>query len=149
MKSYEAVASLTHYSQGRLVCNRTGKFRDTTKQTAGYAACKASVNGKVYRDLVHRVIWFMHHGIIPDGMEIDHIDRDKLNNSIENLRLVTREGNCHNINSVGVYFNLKRNKWVGYITESGKQRNLGSYDTIIDARAVYIKEKQRIQSKLY
>ena len=45
----------------------------------------------------HRIIWEMHHGPIPEGMEIDHINHVTDDNRIENLRLVTRKENCKNI----------------------------------------------------
>ncbi len=41
----------------------------------------------------HRVIWEAVHGQIPDGLEINHIDGDKHNNSLSNLELVTRSEN--------------------------------------------------------
>ena len=37
----------------------------------------------------HRVVFEMLVGEIPDGVQIDHVDRDRANNRIENLRLVT------------------------------------------------------------
>lgn len=52
------------------------------------------VNGRL--TLVHRVIWELLNGEIPDGMFIDHIDQDKTNNDISNLRVVTRAGNNQN-----------------------------------------------------
>lgn len=54
------------------------------------------VEGKL--KLVHRVIWEMFNGEIPDGMFVDHKDQDKLNNRISNLRLVTKAGNNQNQN---------------------------------------------------
>ncbi len=45
---------------------------------------------------VHRVIWELTHGVIPDNYVIDHIDGDSLNNSIDNLRAVSSETNSRN-----------------------------------------------------
>lgn len=148
MKPYEAIASKVTYVDGRLVCNRTGNYRDTTLMTSGYAACKCGINGVVYRDSAHRVVWYLHNGLIPEGMEIDHINRDRLDNRIENLRLVTRAGNCHNTNSVGVYFDANTSKWYSNICVKGKQRRIGTFDTIIDARAAYLAAKSEINLTL-
>lgn len=45
---------------------------------------------------VHRLIWFFVHGEIPEGFEIDHIDGNRQNNRIDNLRCVKREINQRN-----------------------------------------------------
>lgn len=55
------------------------------------------VKGKAY--LLHRVIWMINFGDIPEGLMIDHIDGDKGNNKISNLRTATRAQNIWN--SVG------------------------------------------------
>lgn len=47
---------------------------------------------RLYRR-VHRIIWETYYGIIPNEMTIDHIDMNKENNSISNLRVLTREEN--------------------------------------------------------
>ena len=47
--------------------------------------------------LAHGVIWEMHNGPIPSGMEIDHINRVKTDNQIENLRLVSSVVNHRNM----------------------------------------------------
>lgn len=46
--------------------------------------------------LLHRVVWQLFYGDIPDGFHIDHIDGDKTNNKIENLRCIPREKNIRN-----------------------------------------------------
>lgn len=45
---------------------------------------------------VHRIIYEMHFGKIAEGYFIDHIDGDKQNNLLENLRVVTRSVNSRN-----------------------------------------------------
>ena len=43
----------------------------------------------------HRVIWVAFNGKIPDGLQINHIDENKANNSLENLELVTCKENIN------------------------------------------------------
>ena len=44
---------------------------------------------------VHRLVWQNFVGEIPDGLEIDHLDGNPRNNSIENLQLLSRRDNTH------------------------------------------------------
>jgi len=55
---------------------------------------------KLFRDDGKRIIWYVsrfiylaHIGEIPEGFEIDHIDGNRSNNSITNLRILTRKQN--------------------------------------------------------
>lgn len=85
---------------------------------------------------VHRIIWEMHNGPIPQGMQVDHINQDKLDNRLENLRLATRSQNNHNSSRLGgkskykgVYkAHWKEGKWFAKLTIGGKQVYVGSYD---------------------
>lgn len=44
----------------------------------------------------HRLIWIYHNGDIPEGMVVDHIDKDRANNKLKNLRLLTyQQNNLH------------------------------------------------------
>jgi len=63
----------------------------------GYKVCKSKRFPQ--QMFVHRMIWVMHNGSIPSGMVIDHIDINPTNNSINNLRCVTRSENS--INTLG------------------------------------------------
>lgn len=58
----------------------------------GYLLC--SLFNKTFK--VHRLIWILLNGEIPDDIEIDHKDRNRQNNRIENLRLVTKFENAQN-----------------------------------------------------
>lgn len=75
------------------------------------------------RHKVHRVVWQMRNGEIPDGMQIDHINGVKHDNRIENLRLVTGKENAKNRSRLstntsginGVCWQYSRLKWQAYI----------------------------------
>lgn len=66
---------------------RTGELyrRGTLKKESGYR--RIYVGPKVYYE--HRIIWEMHNGPIPDGMQVDHINGVRDDNRIENLQLLT------------------------------------------------------------
>lgn len=102
----------------------------------GYLTFK--FNGR--RLKVHRVIWELHNGKIPDGMEIDHINHKRDDNRIENLRIVSRDDNMRNKsiykNSSSGYCGVclrSSGKWFAYIQNKSKQVSLGQFDTIEEA----------------
>ena len=68
-----------------------GKVAGSTDK---YGYCLVVLLGKSHK--AHRILWEMANGPIPEGMQIDHIDRNKGNNSRTNLRLVTHSQNMHN-----------------------------------------------------
>jgi hypothetical protein len=84
--------------------------------------------------LVHRIIFAMHHGYLP--AEVDHIDGDKSNNRIENLREVTRSQNQMNKGRNGqnksgcknVYF--YRNKWGVKLVVNKKSLFIGVFESL-------------------
>lgn len=54
------------------------------------------VRNKKRKHLVHRVIWEMFYGEVPKGLVVDHINRDRSDNKISNLRLLNYEESAHN-----------------------------------------------------
>lgn len=98
----------------------------------------------------HRVIFALHHGYFPDM--IDHIDRNKLNNKIENLRGTNHQLNALNSNLrkdssslfTGVTYKKDKKRWRAYIKEDYVQKHLGYFDTreqAAEARANYLEKK--------
>ena len=89
--------------------------------------------GKPYR--AHRIAWFLHYGEQPPYI-IDHIDRNRSNDKIENLRVVTDSENRSNAPFIGV---SKRpsGKFRARIMHNGTRLILGTFDTFEQARAVY------------
>ena len=70
-------------------------------------------------------------------MELDHINHQRDDNRLENLRVVTRKQNCRNLSLpkkntsgvVGVTFDNSLKKWKSQINIDGKNMNLGSFST--------------------
>ena len=92
----------------------------------------------------HRIIWEMIKGSIPEGFEIDHIDRDPWNNRVSNLRLATPSQNgCNKTmqsNNTTGYKGVSRfnHKWYrATISFNKKQRTIGYYDTPEKAYEAY------------
>jgi hypothetical protein len=91
---------------------------------------------------VHRLVWLYHNDYIPCLAEIDHIDRDKLNNQIENLRLVTCRQNMQNraLGSTGirgVSWNKRIGRYQARVTVKGVIKSLGYFDCPHEAGAKY------------
>lgn len=105
--------------------------------------CKVNLKGSPVS--YHRLVWILHHEQdVPDGLQIDHKNGDKLDNSIENLRALTCRDNTLNQKKHregklgGCSFNKQAKKWQAAIWIDGKTRNLGYFNTEADAHAKYM-----------
>ena len=103
-----------------------------------------SPDGKMQKS---RFIWLIVHSSLPTG-DIDHIDRNRDNNKLENLRDITHQENCINTahtDSGGAYFknDKPRNKpWCARIRlPDGTRKILGHYATKAEANAAYMKAR--------
>lgn len=72
--------------------NRNGDYVRAGFETSGYYA--VSFKGSTYK--IHRVVWLLNDGSIDTSKVIDHIDGNKLNNNISNLRIVDHSMNSKN-----------------------------------------------------
>ena len=109
-----------------------------SKHNKGYLATR--IHGKAY--LVHHVVWIMHNGPIPDGLEIDHFNGIRTDNRIENLRVMTRKENSQNTrHSKGVYWAHWTKRWRVCPQINGKQKHIGYFDNYDEARQAYLTEK--------
>ncbi len=108
----------------------------------GQGYCHVNFNGTMV--FYHTIIWILSTGNdIPEGMQIDHINGDKLDNRIENLRLVTTRRNQQNQKKhragqlVGCYFNKSKGEYQAQIKIGGKLIYLGLYKTEQEAHKAY------------
>jgi hypothetical protein len=92
--------------------------------------------------LAHRLAWLYIYGCLPK-CDIDHIDENKSNNAIANLRLATRSQNMQNVSKAnknnlqgfrGVYFNKNTHRYMASIWIDGKSKHLGYFECIEEAK---------------
>jgi hypothetical protein len=107
------------------------------------------VKGTKY--LAHRLTWIYFNGDIPEGLDIDHINRTPSDNRIENLRVATRKENIQNTKPRtvanpsgyrGVLWIEQCQRWRASIQVNGKRKYLGHYKTAEEAAAAYEKADQ-------
>lgn len=129
------------HSRTVIIGNKVGNM-----DSKGYL--RMCINYKEFR--LHRIIFLMHHGYLPEF--IDHIDGNKTNNRIGNLRPATKSENAKNTqlnakNKSGfknVSWSKSANKWAVQMSIDGKNTNCGLFDDINDAS----KEAERLR-KIY
>lgn len=132
--------------------NRVGNIRAGaiagSKGPAGYIAICVMKE----RHGAHRLAWLYVHGVFPDG-EIDHINGDKSDNRICNLRDVSHTQNTQNIRvahrrnkstgALGVCRSKTKSvRYYSTILVNGKAKCLGSYGTVEEAHSAYLKAKR-------
>jgi hypothetical protein len=114
---------------------------------------RVSISNKVY--LEHRIIWIYFNGLIPKGMFIDHINQNKKDNKIENLRLCTRSQNQYNRGAYknntsgykGVSFNKSLQKYSAQMRVNDVKKHLGYFDTVELAKQAYDLKAIEIQKE--
>jgi hypothetical protein len=107
---------------------------------------KVRLNGSKYQ--AHRIIWKMAYNEEPKGF-VDHIDGDRSNNNLKNLRVVDHKENSKNRGKsknntsgfTGVSWNKKLEKWVVNIKINGVLKYLGCFDNI--EQAVQVRKNEQ------
>lgn len=104
------------------------------------------------RYAAHRLAWFYVHGKWPVG-QIDHIDGNRLNNRMSNLREATQLENSQNSYKpsknnksgfLGVHKPKNSNKWIAMIRSNGRNHYLGQFLSAEDASKAYIEAKKQL-----
>jgi hypothetical protein len=95
--------------------------------------------------LAHRIVWAVAYGVWPSN-EVDHVNMDRADNRISNLREADHSENNRNRsvqsnNTSGrkcVSWHKRAGKWRAHIVLHGKQRHLGLFATADEAYAAYL-----------
>lgn len=123
--------------------HRVGQSAGGIDTSTGYRV--VGLGGKIH--YAHRIAWALHHGAWPDV--IDHINGDKLDNKIENLRSVTQMENAKNARlgrnnssgANGVGFDKRSNKWRARIMAGYRE----VYSALFDQKEDAIKARESAQ----
>jgi len=123
---------------------RTGKMKKLKPgiNSTGYPNVVLSKDGKKKGKLVHRLVAQAYLPDFCEELQVDHIDRDKLNNNLSNLRMVTNQQNAFNTNAKGYSWYKPTQKWVAHIMKDYKLYNLGYFLKEEDARQAYLDAKE-------
>ena len=152
----ERLRELLHYDSD------TGVFRWATSRGRKYCGGEVAgspcgkgylqirVDNRLYK--AHRLAWLHVKGAWPSN-QIDHIDGNKSNNAIANLREANHSQNGQNKRRVrpdsksgimGVTWVQSREKWRAYIRIEGKLKQLGYFDSKERAGAAYLEAKAKL-----
>jgi len=109
----------------------------------GYHQINLCKDGKIETYLVHRLVAQAFLDDYSEDLQVDHIDGNKLNNKLENLRMVTGQKNQWNRRGAkGYCWNKRAEKWMARIALNSKNKYLGSFDTEAEAREAYLEAKK-------
>jgi hypothetical protein len=150
LELFEYRDGILYWKISKAFCIQRGDVAGTIN-SKGYHV--TSINYKPR--LNHRLVFLMHHGYLPKM--IDHIDGDKLNNRIENLRPANPFENACNSKLrsknksgyPGVSWSSQSGKWKVTIQIAGKKMHVGFYTSLEEAGKVSIEIRKENHGEFY
>lgn len=121
----------------------------------GYMEAGLNLGGKIVQVRIHRVIWTYFNEEIPEGVQINHRDGNKINNSLENLELATPKENIQH--ALNIIKTIKKH-WKSKLSKLNKQdyilmkdmlkKNVPSWEiirTVKTSRSVFYRIRSAIK----
>lgn len=147
MEIWCPIQNYPHYyisSYGRAYSDKNKKMLKATKDTNGYLRISLYKN-KIKKDYSISRLVGLHFIPNEQNKQIDHIDRNPLNNNVNNLRWVSHTENQRNRNKqqncsskyIGVDFHKQGQKWRTRCRINNKENHIGLFDTEIEAALAY------------
>ena len=154
VEGYENYSISNH---GNIKNNKTNRIMKPYNDKDGYKLIDLSKNGIRKKFKVHRLVgnaFLENHDKKPN---VDHIDENKSNNNVKNLRWATIQENKYNQGNridnssgyKGVSLRKDRNKYQASIKINGKLKNLGLFETPEEASYAYETKAKKIHGEFY
>lgn len=142
MFRYEPSSGHVIWKAGKFAGHRAGSLH----KTVGYRQIRI---GKKYA-YEHRIIMLLVHGSLPKDIQVDHINHDRTDNRLENLRLVTHTENGRNVKMpstnttgvIGTTYVKRANRYVAQIHIKGANHYLGCFKTLEEAAAARLEAEK-------
>ena len=127
---------------------KSGRFSAIkfSENNGGYNQCTIKIGGRPTILYEHRLVWKLAHpewdlfDSSPDNF-IDHYNRNRRDNRLENLHVVNHQQNNWNTDAKGYYFHKACGKYQAQITINGVTKYLGTFATEEEAHAAYLDGK--------
>ena len=155
IKDYEGLYKVSDL--GRVKGLKRNSILKSNIDYYGYVRVKLCKNGKTQTKKVHKLVAvsFLNHLESGQKEVVDHIDNNKLNNSLENLQLTTARHNTSKDRTngsskyTGVSWCKRLSKWKVGITTNGKSKHLGYFSNEKKAGLIYQKELLKIGEDVF
>lgn len=121
------------------VCSTSGNPY-TSKDPKGYINLATKFRQITIHIYAHQFAWYMFYDEVPNV--IDHKDRVRHNNKIDNLRNGTAQQNRFNLDCKGYKWHAEGKKWVAQIMVNKQHIHLGMFEEEEDARNAYLAAKK-------
>ena len=137
---------------GNVKNNKTGKVLKPGINSHGYYYVILCSDGNRYNKRIHKLVAEYFIANPYNKQCVDHIDNDRLNNNINNLRWASYQENsmnsklnCNNTsNYKGISYDKRANRWRARIHINGKEKHLGRFDNIEDAVNARVKKAKEV-----
>jgi len=132
--------------EGQVRNDLTGYILKNRIDKDGYFTVALSKNSNRKDLKIHRLLCKCFKDDFQEYLQVDHIDKNRQNNNLENLRMVNNQQNSSNQNKTksnttskykGVSFNKATKKWTAMIQNNLKAIFLGRYETELEAAKAY------------
>ena len=155
MEQYKIIKDFPNYEVsnfGRVRNIKTGKILKPYFDSVGYYQVSLYIDGILYKKYIHKLVTEYFIANPYNKNYVDHINNNKLDNNVSNLRYCTQQENCMNrkigsnntSNYKGISNDKKANRWLARININGKSKHLGRFDNIEDAVNCRVKKAKEV-----